>query len=88
MFFGRMRVQVDDNELAIVVEIALRTAPSYALKNLVSPTGKLDRQSAVEALSNRVLSALRRYDLEREAMPSEMARGTLPLFDALPDLKG
>ena len=60
-----MRVQVDDNELAMVVEIALRTAPSYALKNLVSPTGKLDRQSAVEALSNRILSALVQFQNER-----------------------
>lgn len=68
----------------MVVSIALKTAPPYALRNVFVGKGKFDRQIAVETLTARVIAALRRYDVSREPTPAEAEdqKGprTLPLF--------
>lgn len=77
---ARMMICPDNNELEMVISIALKTAPAYALRSAMSPRGKLDRQVAIETLTSRIVAALRPYELTREPGPSETGRGTLPLF--------
>lgn len=73
-------IRPDNNELEMVISIALKTAPAYALRNVMGPTGKLDRHVAVQALTDRVVAALRHYDLTREPTSHEQDSGMLPLF--------
>lgn len=75
-----MMIRPDTSELEQAISIALTTAPSYALRNAFSPTGKLNRQVAIQTLTARVVAALRPYELTREPRPYELAVGTLPLF--------
>lgn len=73
-------IRPETDELERVIVIALKTAPNYALRNAMSPRGKLDRQVAVETLTARVIAALRPYELTREPHALEVGAGTLPLF--------
>lgn len=73
-------IRPDTRELEQAISIALATAPNYALRNAFSPTGKLDRQVAIQTLTARVVAALRPYELTREPNAYEIGRGTLPLF--------
>lgn len=73
-------IRPDDRELEIVIDIALKMVPNYALRNVFSPMRKFDRGSAVETQTARVVQALRRYEITREAHAHEVAPGTLPLF--------
>ncbi len=76
-------IRPDNRELEHVISIALMTAPDYALRNVMSDRGKMNRQIAVQTLTSRVIAALSRYELSREPTPLETDGGTLPLF---PDL--
>lgn len=76
----RMMIRPDNDELDMVISIALKTAPAFVIRSIISPHGKLDREVAVQTLTNRVVAALRRYELAREPGPSEIGQGTLPLF--------
>lgn len=80
MFSCVMMIRPDNDELEQVIAIALTTAPMYALRNVMSPRGKLDRQVAIETLTARVVAALRPYELSREPNSYENGFGTLPLF--------
>lgn len=73
-------IRPDTRELEQVIAIALKTAPAYALRGVMSPRGKLDRAVAIETLTARVVAALRPYDLTREPTALETGAGTLPLF--------
>lgn len=80
-------IRPDNDELEMVVSIALKTAPNYALRNVMTASGKLDRGVAIETLTARVVAALGRYELTREPNSREEGSGTLPLFpnfEALP----
>lgn len=73
-------IRPDNDELKRVIGIAITTAPNYALRNAMSPRGKLDRDVAVETLTARVVAALRPYEITREPNDYEKGFGTLPLF--------
>lgn len=73
-------IHPDNDELERVIGIALKTAPAYALRNVMSARGKLDRQVAVQTLTARVVAALRPYEITREPNNYEKDSGTLPLF--------
>ena len=75
-----MMIRPDIAELETAISIALKTAPAYALRSAFRPTGKLDRQIAIETLTSRVVAALRPYEVTREPNSLELAAGTLPLF--------
>jgi hypothetical protein len=75
-----MMIRPDNDELERVISIAIKTAPNYALRNAMSPRGKLDRTVAVETLTARVVAALRPYEITREPNTYEKGFGTLPLF--------
>ena len=75
-----MTIRPDNRELEQVISIALQTAPAYALKNVMTATGKLERQVAVQTLVARVVAALRPYEISREPNSYEEGFGTLPLF--------
>ncbi|WP_057884354.1 hypothetical protein [Tsuneonella troitsensis] len=75
-----MMIRPDNRELEQAISIALTTAPNYALRDAFSPTGKLNRQVAIQTLTARVVAALRPYELTREPNAYEVGRGTLPLF--------
>ncbi|MGX7952823.1 hypothetical protein ACWPM1_09685 [Tsuneonella sp. HG249] len=75
-----MMIRPDNSELESAINIALKTAPNYAVRNVFSTTGKLDRHVAIETLTARVVEALRPYDITREPRPYEVGLGTLPLF--------
>lgn len=77
-------IRPDNDELEQVISIAIKTASNYALRNAMSPRGKLNRAVAVETLTARVVAALRPYEITREPNTYETGFGTLPLF---PDLK-
>lgn len=80
MFSLGMTIRPDNRELEHVISIALKTAPDYALRNVMSDRGKMNRQIAVQTLTSRVVAALGRYELSREPTPLEQDGGTLPLF--------
>jgi hypothetical protein len=80
-----MMIRAGTDELAHVIAIAITTAPNYALRNAMSPRGKLDRRVAVDTLTERVVAALRPYEITREPNSLERGAGTLPLF---PEMKG
>jgi len=73
-------IRPDNAELERIISIAIQTAPAYALRNVMSATGRLDRQVAVETLTARVVAALRPYELTRVPNSYEKGSGTLPLF--------
>ena len=75
-----MLIRPDNTELETAISLALKAAPDYALRNAVSPRGKLDRKVAIETLTARVVAALRPYELTREPNSYERGFGTLPLF--------
>jgi hypothetical protein len=50
------------------------------IRNLVKPSRSIDTRLAVDTITQRVLKALNRYEITREALPHEDALGTLPLF--------
>ena len=83
-----MMIRPDNDELDTIISIALKKAPAYALRSIVSPRGKLDREVAVQTLTARVVAALRPYELTREPGPSEIGQGTLPLFPEGSEGKG
>lgn len=70
----------DNSEIEQAISITLKTAPAYALRNVMSARGKLDRQVAIQTLTARVVAALRPYELTREPNSYERGAGTLPLF--------
>lgn len=80
-----MMIRPDTAELEAAISIALQTAPEYALRNAMSPRGKLDRRVAIETLTARVVAALRPYELTREPNSYERGAGTLPLFPEVQD---
>lgn len=67
-----------------MISIAIKTAPAYALRNVMTATRALDRKVAIDTLTARVVAALRPYELTREPTSYEKGFGTLPLF---PDTK-
>lgn len=75
-----MMIRPDTAELEAAIAIALQTAPEYALRNAISPRGRLDRKVAIKTLTGRVIAALRPYELTREPNSYERGLGTLPLF--------
>ena len=75
-----MTIRPDDKELSQVIEIALRTAKPYALRGVFSKTHALDRDVAVQTLTQRIMRALRRYEITREPNAYEQGDRTLPLF--------
>jgi len=79
-----MQIRVDLREIEMMVGIAISTAPNYTIRNAMTASRAFDRKAAVETLTARVLSALDRYELTREATEAEAAPGMLPLF---PELK-
>lgn len=80
-----MMIRTDTDELDTIISIALKTAPSYALRSVVSPRGKLDRNVAIQTLTSSVVAALRPYELTRAPATSEIDQGTLPLFPEIED---
>lgn len=86
MFSWGMMIRPDNNELEHVIGIALKTAPDYALRSLISERG-MNRQIAVQSLTARVIAALGRYELCREPTAVEMDCGTLPLFPELAEAR-
>ena len=75
-----MTIRPDNSEVALAIAIALKTAPTYALRDALTAAGKLNRQVAIETLTARVIAALRHYELSREPNSREHGSGTLPLF--------
>lgn len=80
-----MMIRPNYNELARAIEIALLTAKTYALRDLFSATRALNRRVAVDALTARIVAALRPYEILREARDTDLDEKTLPLF---PDFEG
>lgn len=78
-------IRADNDELAQVVDIALKTAKPYAIRNVFSKTDKLDRRVAINTLTQRVVHALRNYEVMREARDVERGDTTMPLFPDLMD---
>lgn len=76
-----MIIQPPDDELQTAIAIAISLAPNYAIRSLVLPSrGGVDRKMAAEVIRDRVMKALGRYHITREALAHEEALGTLPLF--------
>ena len=75
-----LTIRPDTKEVELAIAIALKTAPTYALRNAFTPAGKLNRQVAIETLTARVFAALRPYELSREPNSHGHGSGTLPLF--------
>lgn len=73
-------IQPPDDELKMILDIAISLAPNYAIRSLVLPTRGIDRNMAAEVIRDRLMKALGRYQIMREAMGHEEALGTLPLF--------
>lgn len=82
-----MMIRPDNDELARAIGIALTTAKTYALRDLFSPTRAFHRSLAVDTLTERVMAALRRYDISREATAAEEGDRTMPLFPELEQRK-
>lgn len=75
-----MMIHPEPEELEMAISIAVTLAPNYAIRNLVKPSRTIDTRLAVDTITERVLKALNRYEITREALPHEEALGTLPLF--------
>ncbi|MXO84955.1 hypothetical protein GRI38_02785 [Altererythrobacter aurantiacus] len=75
-----MMIRANDDELAQAIEIALRTAKTYAIHDVFSATRALNQRVAIDALTARILAALRPYEIMREARDTDLAEKTLPLF--------
>ncbi|MBA4308491.1 MAG: hypothetical protein C0429_17325 [Sphingopyxis sp.] len=75
-----MMIQPADDELKMMIDIAINLAPNYAIRRLILPSNAIDRRLAVEVLTDRIIKALARYQIMREALAHEEAIGTLPLF--------
>lgn len=75
-----MMIQPPDDELQMAIDIAISLAPNYAIRSLVLPSRGVDRNMAAEVIRDRVMKALGRYHITREALAHEEALGTLPLF--------
>ncbi len=73
-------IQPPDDELKMILDIAISLAPNYAIRNLILPSRTIDRNAAAEVIRDRVMKALARYQITRSAMAHEEALGTLPLF--------
>lgn len=78
-----MMIRPGNDELARAIGIALTTAKTYALRDLFSPTRAFNRSAAVDTLTERVLAALRPYEILREANAAEQGDLTMPLFPEL-----
>ena len=72
-------IRPDDDEIAMMIEIAVQTAPNYAIRGVFSGR-KFDRSIAVSILVQRVFASLRRYELTRPAHDHELSSHILPLF--------
>ncbi len=83
MFSWGMMIRPDNEELSLAIGIALTTAKTYALRDLFSPTRAFNRTLAVETLTARVVAALGRYEITREAHAAECGDRTMPLFPEL-----
>lgn len=46
-----MMIRLETDELEMVISIALKPASAYALRSIVSPRRKLDRQVAIDTLT-------------------------------------
>lgn len=73
-------IHATDDELKMILDIAISLAPNYAMRKLVLASQSVDRNAAVEVIRDRVMKALGRYDIMREPLPHEDALGPLPLF--------
>ncbi|RZP20276.1 MAG: hypothetical protein EVA34_08275 [Erythrobacter sp.] len=80
-----MMIRPDDDELTRVIEIALLTAKTYAIRDVFSATRVLNRRVAVDTLTARVMAALRPYEITREARDTDMIGKALPLFPDFDD---
>ena len=72
-------IRATDEEIEIVLHIAVTTAPNYVLRSVFDR--KFDRDRAVDVIVQRVFATLRNYQLMRDPRFAEQARGPLPLFD-------
>ena len=75
-----MMIRPDNEELSRAIEIALMTAKPYALREVFTATRALDREVAIKTLSQRIVAALRQYEITREPLAHEQGDQTLPLF--------
>ena len=75
-----MMIHPEPDELEMVINIAVKLAPDYAIRKLVTAARSVDRQLAADTITERVMKALNRYEITREALAHEVALGTLPLF--------
>jgi hypothetical protein len=76
-----MMIRPEQRELEIIIGIALTTARTHLVREVFSPTRRFDRNGAVDTLTARVLQALGRYEISREAHEYEIApERMLPLF--------
>lgn len=73
-------IQPPDDELMMILDIAISLAPNYAMRKLVLAPQSVDRNAAAQVITNRIMKALGRYQIMRDAFPHEEALGTLPLF--------
>jgi len=67
----------------MAISIALTTANTYAIREVFSPTRALNRNIAINTLTDRVMAALRPYEIQREARNEEQGDRTMPLFPQL-----
>ena len=75
-----MMIHATDEELKMILDIAISLAPNYAMRKLVVAPQSVDRNAAAQVITDRVVKALGRYQIMREAFPHEEALGNLPLF--------
>lgn len=75
-----MIIEPSDDELKMILDIAIGLAPNYAMRKLVLAGQSIDRNAAASVITDRVMKALGRYKITRDALPHEEALGTLPLF--------
>ena len=73
-------IRPPNDELEMIISIALKTAPAYALRNVMTPTRGLDRRIAVQTITQRVIAALGSYEITREPNDLECGDRTMPLF--------
>ena len=73
-------IRPDDDELRCAIEIALHTAKPYALRGVFTETHALEREVAVRTLSQRIMAALRRYEITRGAECLRAGRSNLTTF--------
>ena len=73
-------IHATDEELKMILDIAISLAPNYAMRKLVVAPQSVDRNAAAQVITDRVVKALGRYQIMREPYPHEEALGPLPLF--------